>query len=310
MASGIPYLGAPFMAAFVRRYQRYRYTIIWVGWPLCILGLVAGSFADSVGALIVTQGVMYGSGFLILYWPILSVVNEWWITRRGMAFGFITSAAGASGIAMPFIIQLLLDKYGYKSTLRAVAVAMVVLTGPLIPMIRGRLPPAMQAGAPPTRTDWSFVRKPLFVVYCAANAAQGLGFFFPSLFLPEYAASIGLSGSQGALLLALMNLGQVLGQWTFGILSDRMSLNPLLVLSTTVAAIASFTSWGLAHDLAPLVVFALIFGFFAYGFCSMRARMGTAVSEEPTAALATFGCGAFGWYGQKGRCGEYWELVY
>lgn len=206
-----------------------------------------------------------------------------------MAFGFITSAAGASGIAMPFIIQLLLDKYGYKSTLRAVAVAMVVLTGPLIPMIRGRLPPAMQAGAPPTRTDWSFVRKPLFVVYCAANAAQGLGFFFPSLFLPEYAASIGLSGSQGALLLALMNLGQVLGQWTFGILSDRMSLNPLLVLSTTVAAIASFTSWGLAHDLAPLVVFALIFGFFAYGFCSMRARMGTAVSEEPTAALATFG---------------------
>ncbi|KAL8638176.1 MAG: hypothetical protein Q9228_004643 [Teloschistes exilis] len=288
MASGIPYLGAPFMAAFVRRYQRYRYTIIWVGWPLCILGLIAGSFADSVGALIVTQGVMYGSGFLILYWPILSVVNEWWITRRGMAFGFVTSAAGASGIAMPFIIELLLAKYGYKFTLRAVAVAMVILTGPLIPMIRGRLPPAMQASAP-TRTDWSFVRKPLFAVYCTANAAQGLGFFFPSLFLPSYAASIGLSGRQGALLLALMNLGQVLGQWTFGILSDRMSLNPMLVLSTTVAAIASFTSWGLAHDLAPLVIFALVFGFFAYGFCSMRARMGTAVSEEPTAALATFG---------------------
>ncbi|KAL9578852.1 MAG: hypothetical protein Q9212_005459 [Teloschistes hypoglaucus] len=196
MASGIPYLGAPFMATFVRRYQRYRYTIIWVGWPLCILGLVAGSFADSVGALIVTQGVMYGSlhseettaGFLILYWPILSVVNEWWISRRGMAFGFITSAAGASGIAMPLIIELLLAKYGYKSTLRAVAIAMVILTGPLIPMIRGRLPPAVQASAP-TRTDWSFVRKPLFAVYCAANAAQGLGFFFPSLFLPSWLGS-------------------------------------------------------------------------------------------------------------------------
>ncbi|KAL8660020.1 MAG: hypothetical protein Q9202_006846 [Teloschistes flavicans] len=291
MASGIPYLGAPFMAAFVRHYQRYRYAIIWVGWPLCILGLVAGSFANSVGALIVTQGVMYGSrnaaGFLILYWPILSVVNEWWISRRGMAFGFITSAAGASGIAMPFIIETLLARYGYKTTLRAVAVAMVLLTGPLIPMIRGRLPPAQASIA--TRTDWSFVRKPLFIVYCTANAAQGLGFFFPSLFLPSYAASIGLGGKQGALLLALMNLGQVLGQWTFGILSDRMSLNPLLVLSTSVAAIAAFTSWGLAQDLAPLVVFALVFGFFAYGFCSMRARMGTAVSEEPTAALATFG---------------------
>ena len=49
------------MAVFVRRYQRYRLTIIWVGWPLCILGLIAGSFANTLSTLIVTQGVMYGS---------------------------------------------------------------------------------------------------------------------------------------------------------------------------------------------------------------------------------------------------------
>ena len=60
MASGIPYMGAPFMALFVRRYQRHRLLIVWIGWPLCILGLIAGSFADSLGVLIVTQGVMYG----------------------------------------------------------------------------------------------------------------------------------------------------------------------------------------------------------------------------------------------------------
>lgn len=95
------------------------------------------------------------------------------------------------------------------------------------------------------------------------------------------------------MLLALMSFAQVLGQWTFGILSDHVGLNPLLILSTGVAGIAAFTSWGFAHDLAPLIVFALLFGFFAYGFCSMRARMGTAVSEEPTAALATFGIFVF-----------------
>lgn len=61
MASGIPYLGAPFMAVFVRRYQRYRNQMIWAGWPLCIAALVAGSFANTIGALIVTQGIMYGS---------------------------------------------------------------------------------------------------------------------------------------------------------------------------------------------------------------------------------------------------------
>ena len=68
MASGIPYLGAPFAAVLTRRYQRYRPYIAWVGWPLCILGLAVGSFADSLGALIVTQGIMYGGeSFFFLF---------------------------------------------------------------------------------------------------------------------------------------------------------------------------------------------------------------------------------------------------
>lgn len=65
MASGIPYLCAPFMAVFVRRCQRYRSQMIWLGWPLCIAGLVAGSFVNTIGALIVTQGIMYGSESII-----------------------------------------------------------------------------------------------------------------------------------------------------------------------------------------------------------------------------------------------------
>ena len=187
---------------------------------------------------------------------------------------------------MPLIIETLLDKYGHRTTLHAIAVVMAMLTGPLIPLIKSRLPPAQTSAM--TREDWPFARKPLFMVYCTANIAQGLGFFFPSLFLPSYATSIGLNARQGAVLLALMSFAQLLGQTIFGILSDRVGLNHLLVLSTIVATVATFIIWGLARNIAPLVVFALIYGFFAYGFNSLRARMGTAVSTEPTAALATF----------------------
>lgn len=61
LASGIPYLGGPVMVYLIRRYQNYRFQIIWIGWPVCILGLIAGSFANSLGPLIFTQGIMYGS---------------------------------------------------------------------------------------------------------------------------------------------------------------------------------------------------------------------------------------------------------
>jgi len=209
----------------------------------------------------------------------------------GMAFGVITSASGASGIIMPLVIETLLNKYGHRTTLRAIAVAMVLLTGPLIPLLKNRLPPSQSSAV--TRTDWSFASKPLFFIYCTASIAQGLGFFFPSLFLPSYATSIGLSARQGAMLLSIMSAAQVVGQWTFGFLSDKFRLNYLVLLSTIVTAVVSFTCWGFAHDLGPLVVFSLLFGFFAYGFSSIRARMGTAVSEEPTAALATFGAFTF-----------------
>ena len=225
-------------------------------------------------------------GFVTFYYTILSLVSEWWITRRGMAFGIISSSAGASGIVMPFIIETLLNRYGYKTTLRAIAVTMTILTGPLVPLMRSRLPPQVSIA---TKQDWSFVRKPLFFVYCMANIAQGLGFFSPSLFLPSYAISIGLTARQGATLLSVMSAAQMLGLATFGILSDKVRLNLLVLLSTLVAGAASFTSWGLAHGLAPLIVFSLLFGFFGHGFSSFLARMGTAVSEEPTAALATFG---------------------
>jgi hypothetical protein len=137
-ASGISYLGAPLATPLIRRWPKYRTHMILVGWPLCILGLLAGSFADTLGTLLVTQGIMYGVGFIIFYYPILSMVDEFWIRRRGMAYGLLCSASGASGAVMPVLLQVLLRKYGYQTTLRAVAVALVVLTGPLIPLLKGR----------------------------------------------------------------------------------------------------------------------------------------------------------------------------
>jgi predicted MFS family arabinose efflux permease len=284
-ASGISYLGAPLITPIVRRYAPYRKHMIWVGWPLCIIGLLAGSFANSLGTLVLTQGVCYGVGFLIFYYPILSMVDEFWVRRRGMAYGLMCSASGVSGAVMPLVLQALLRKYGFRVTLRAIAVALVVLTGPLIPLLQGR---GEQRGGS-LRTDWSFLKKRLFWTYSVGNLLMGLGYFFPSLYLTSYAESIGLSGPQGALLLALMSVSQVFGQFTFGFLSDRrVPLNTLIFVSLTVAATATFSIWALARSLPPLIFFALLYGFFGAGYTALWGRMVTAVSEEPAASQSMF----------------------
>src|SRR6202000_1586361 len=90
-----------------------------------------------LAAPILTQAVMYGVGFIIFYYPILTMVDEFWVRRRGMAYGLLCAASGASGAVMPLILQALLTRFGYRTTLTAVAVMLVAVTGPLIPLLRG-----------------------------------------------------------------------------------------------------------------------------------------------------------------------------
>ncbi|KAH8816590.1 MFS transporter, MCP family, solute carrier family 16, member 10, variant [Xylogone sp. PMI_703] len=294
IASGISYLGAPFMVPVVKKYARYQRHMIWVGWITCILSLIAGSFVTTLPGLIVTQGVMYGLGVIIFYSPMLSMLSEWWVARRGMAFGVVCSATGFTGVAMPFIVEKLLSQYGYPTTLRAIAIALIILTGPLLPFFKGRLPPP-NGSDPSEKTDWSFLRKTQFWVYSISNLLQGFGYFFPQLFLPSYATSIRLSSVQGAMLLAIMSVTQVMGQMIFGYLSDhRLSLDLLIMGSTIISGVAAVTLWGLARSLAPLIFFALIYGFFGAGYVSLWSRMGTAVTQQQAAAFMTFSLFSFG----------------
>ncbi|KAM0740395.1 hypothetical protein ACQRIT_005579 [Beauveria bassiana] len=302
IASGLGYLGAPVVMLLVQRHQQWLRPMIWIGWPICILSLVAGSFATTLEMLILTQGVAYGLGFLIFYYPILHMVSEYWVARRGMAFGILCGASGISGTAMPFVVQALLSRYGYATTLRAVAGALVVLTGPVMPFLQRRLPAtAHRHGSTPTpapvpRIDWRFLRTELFWIYTLSNVLQGFGYFLPALYLPSYASALGLGERTGAVLLAVMSVAQVCGQFAFGYLSDRkISTNVLASTAVSVAAVACLAMWQTARSLPVLACFAVAYGFFASGYTAMWARMCTNVCKgDGAAAPMVYGLLNFG----------------
>ncbi|CAH0023713.1 unnamed protein product [Clonostachys rhizophaga] len=287
VAQSLYYLGAPLAALATMKFPKYRSHQIWIGWLMCIFGLVSASFTTSVNGLIGTQGFLYGLGFVILSYPIISMINEWWVSRKGMAFGLISASSGLTGAVMPFIVEALLAKYGQHTTLRASAVAMAVLTFPLLFLFKSRLPPSHHTTL--GRTNWAFISRPLFWVYSASILFQGIGFFFPSVFLPTYAASLNISSTKGALLLSTMSIAQVLGQFAFGYLSDQqLSVSLLAIVCCIAAAASSLTLWGLGKSLAMLILFSLLYGFFGFGFGTMRVAMGRAVSDDHSTVFATY----------------------
>ncbi|KAL8772968.1 MAG: hypothetical protein Q9209_001988 [Squamulea sp. 1 TL-2023] len=290
------FLGAPVATYLVRRYHRWQREIIWTGCAISIIGLVSASFAPDFGTLVATQGVIFGMGVLIMYYPIFSMLNEWFIDRRGLALGILCAATGVSGLFYPFVLEILLNRYGRATTLRVSAVAITVLCGPALPLLKGRYPTSYHEKVP--ETDYSFFKMPLFYVFSLTALLQGLGFYFPFIYLPSYATSLGLSDHIGALLLVVSGFAQMLGQIGFGYFSDlrikrfwmdqRVPVEVLVFISPLVSAIAILGLWGTASSIPVLVVFALVYGVFAGGFVVLWARMGTTLSPSPSLALVTF----------------------
>ncbi|KAJ6445431.1 hypothetical protein O9K51_00192 [Purpureocillium lavendulum] len=292
IATSMYFLGAPLAAPLVRRFQWWQQYMLATGWALCAASLLMASAVDSVAGLVATQGVLYGLGFLILYFPVLSMLNEWFVQRRGLAYGVLYAGGGVAGAGLPFLLEWLLSTKGHRVTLRVVAIAQFAGLVPGLLLLRPRLPPAGTAAL--RAVDVAFLRRPLFWAFAASNFCQGLGYFIPALYLPTFATAMGLSGSMGALILAVNNMACVVGQVAFGHLTDRQANIHVLVCATTfVAGVATLTLWGLARSLAALLAFSAVYGAFAGAYIVFWPKFGSLLSEDPQTvySLMAFGKG-------------------
>lgn len=70
-----------------QRWPRLANISKWAGLPVITGSLILASFATNVTQMILTQGVLYAVGGSLLYCPTLVFLDEWFIKRKGLAFG-------------------------------------------------------------------------------------------------------------------------------------------------------------------------------------------------------------------------------
>jgi MFS family permease len=98
-----------------------------IGLPIVALAVFLSSFATQVWQLTLTQGVMYAIGGGLLYFPIYIFIDEWFIRRKGFAFGVMWAGSGGGGLSGPLVLNWGLAKYGPERFLKGWAVALVRL---------------------------------------------------------------------------------------------------------------------------------------------------------------------------------------
>lgn len=290
--TGILYLMMPITFTLLTKYPHLRHWFLWLGLLLTTGCLTASSFATSAGWLIATQGVFHAIGCGLLFSPTSLYLDEWFSARKGLAYGAMWSGKSGAGAGMPFLTSALLNRYGVGTTLRAYAVASAVLTIPPLFLMRDRpdtsTPSATTTAATdsnsetntpsssPTRSrpagtvSFAFARHPTFWILQFGNILQSMGYLMPSTYLASYANALGFPSITGPVFLALISLASVPGSLLIGLLNDTgLAATTVILISSLGSALPVFLLWGLGgHQVAVLVVFTLLYGFFAGGFSS------------------------------------------
>lgn len=75
--------------------------------------------------LILTQGVLCAIGNGLVFSPTTLYLDQWFIQRKGLAYGIMWAAKSICGVALPFVASACLGKFGARTTLRAWTVTTV-----------------------------------------------------------------------------------------------------------------------------------------------------------------------------------------
>lgn len=110
----------------LQRWPSRRKHVSILGLIMITVSLICSSLTDQVSHLIVTQGMLYGVGVSLLYNPFIFYLDEWFVKRKGLAFGVFWAGTGFAGSVVPLILDWGLSNYGIQITLQAWAVFVVM----------------------------------------------------------------------------------------------------------------------------------------------------------------------------------------
>ncbi|KJK82850.1 hypothetical protein H634G_01987 [Metarhizium anisopliae BRIP 53293] len=282
LPAGIMYLGMPFSMGIQRQYPRLSTWSPVVGVLIMCLSLVAASFSTKVPHLVLTQGVLFAIGSSLSYCPCVAYLNEWFDKRKGMAYGIMWAGTGLSGSILPFLLEFLLGRFGFRTTLRFCAAGLVALTLPLVYFIKPRIPPQLQKKHI-NPFNFRFALSQTFVLHMLANSIQALGFFLPSIYLPTYARSVLGSGEfPAAATVLLLNLASTVGCPSMGWLSDHLHVANCLFIATIGASLATFLIWGFTTSIPLLLTYCGFYGLFAGSYTSAWTGLMRQITTDKT----------------------------
>ncbi|KAB8217049.1 major facilitator superfamily domain-containing protein [Aspergillus novoparasiticus] len=190
--------------------------LLCVSSAIVVAASIGAGFSHTPVQLVMTQGVLYGLGSGLFFAPNMSLIDEWFIRQRSLAYGIYFACSSITAAIIPPVMRVLLSNPDRRATTPAAIV-----------QVRGERKENPLSG----QFSYAFLRKPLFWLILLSNVLQALSQYLPSIYIPSYAtAVIGASSASASALLAIYNIASAICQPFLGLLAGKRGiLYPLLL---------------------------------------------------------------------------------
>ena len=253
--------------------------VVAFGMVLIAAGLLASSFAQNLWQLYLSYGVAIGVGIGFSYVPSVSVLQRWFVRRRGFATGLAVAGIGAGTLIAPPISRFLVESLGWRGAFQVLAgLALFAGLGAAWmlypnPAARGAYPDGdgPPVGARPPIAEMSLraaaVTCPFWLIF-VASAISSLGMFVPFVHLVKFSVDQGHNESWSILLISLIGIGSITGRLILGGVADRLGRHRAVVaMFVGIALVHSW--WYLSTSFWALAIYAVLFGVFYGGYVAL-----------------------------------------
>jgi MFS family permease len=260
-------------------------TVIISGGIIAAVGLFLSGIATKGWHLYVTYGFIIGLGDGVLYITCVAVVSRWFIKKRALVIGIITTGIPLSGLITSPLAAWLISSYGFRNAFFALAVLLALSTLSAL-VIRGypqekNLKPYGEEEEPSTskvqvfpkglknnNNDWralEAIATPVFWLMYSMYFFGFTTFLVVVIHTFSFAIDLGTPALVASGVLSAIGIGSILGRVALsGLLTEVLETKRVLFLCFFLQGSSIFLLLSVRETWA-FYLFGILFGFFYSG---------------------------------------------
>ncbi|KAH8548144.1 major facilitator superfamily domain-containing protein [Umbelopsis sp. PMI_123] len=229
-----------------------------IGTILAPMGLICASFTTQFWQLYITQGLMYGVGSALSFQPAMVIPAQYLHRNRALAAGISICGSGIGGLAFSPIVSTFIAKFGVKTALRyhGIIGLGIMIIGDILCKPKFEMP---KTKGFPKLIHTSLLTFPMCLLLVFSFLVP-FGYLVPFYLVPMYSVSIGLTVSQGALIVAIGSGVNAVSRVVFGTIADHwLGRVNVMFLLTFISGVVTMLIWPFAKSFGVLLLYFILY---------------------------------------------------